>query len=122
MAMALVDAIHITIEVSGLGAGKEDGLAGAEAHRRAHVLDDFPKDLVEEWNVGTEWEELEWDEEDSGEPFQESAHALQECFGLYFQGFAILCELLLVQYSHELINLLVVLSPECLFGHPVLIP
>lgn len=96
--------------------------SGDFIQRPLRFLDDFPKDLVVEWNFVSEWEDLEWDEKDSNEPFQESAHAFQECFGLYVQGFAILLELLLIEYALEAFDLLFILSPECLFGHPVLIP
>ena len=96
--------------------------SGDFIQRPSRFLDDIPKDLVEEWHVGSECEEPELDEKDSSEPSQESAHGFQKCFGLYFQGFPILCELLLVQYSLEAFDLLVILSPECFFGHPVLIP
>ena len=73
-------------------------------------------------NVGSEREESEWDEEDSDEPFQESVHAFHECLGLYFQGFSILRELLLIQYSREAFDLLVILSPEGLFEPAIFIP
>ena len=39
VAMALVNPVHIAVEVCGFGAGEKNGLAGAESHRCAHVFD-----------------------------------------------------------------------------------
>ncbi|BCX49079.1 DNA or RNA helicase superfamily I [Haloferula helveola] len=44
---------------------------GDVIQRPSRFLDDFPKEMVEEWRVGSSWEEPDWDERDDevDEPF-----------------------------------------------------